>query len=110
MVAYTDHLLGRIIKHVESEGLEKETLILFLTDNGTNRSITSKAGDQKIKGAKGRTIDHGTHSPLVALWPEKINAGSTCKDMVDLTDFMATFAELSNLKLPHSIRESQGKT
>ena len=102
MVAYMDHLVGRIVDHVEAEGVGKKTLVLFLTDNGTNRSITSKVGSKKVKGAKGRTIDHGIHSPLVALWPETIKPGTTCDDMVDQTDFLATFADLAKFELPSS--------
>jgi arylsulfatase A-like enzyme len=44
--------------------------------------------------------DRGTHVPLIVRWPGRIKAGSTCEDLVDLSDFFPTLCELTGAKLP----------
>jgi arylsulfatase A len=44
--------------------------------------------------------DLGTHVPLIVRWPGRIKAGSSCEDLVDLTDFLPTLCELTGASLP----------
>ena len=68
MVAYTDKIVGRIVQNLDDLGLAQNTLVMFTTDNGTNRNITSRMGDLVIHGAKGKTTDAGNHVPFIASW------------------------------------------
>ncbi len=95
MVAYMDRLVGRIADELDRLGLRDNTLILFLGDNGTHRSITSRIGDRVIQGAKGTPTDAGTRVPLVANWPGTIPGGQIRDDLVDTTDFLPTLLELT---------------
>ena len=98
MVNYLDKIVGKIVQKVEDVGQLENTIILFTSDNGTE-SITSKWKGQNLKGAKGKTVDMGTHVPLIAYWKGHTPVGSVSDDLIDFTDFYTTFAELSSLKM-----------
>lgn len=93
MTAYMDKIVGRIKDGLEDLGLREDTLLLFTSDNGTNRKITSRKGDREVKGGKGLTIDAGTHVPLVASWPGHAPEGFVCDDLIDFSDFLPTLAQ-----------------
>ncbi|MDX1983069.1 MAG: sulfatase-like hydrolase/transferase [Bryobacteraceae bacterium] len=93
MVQYMDEVVGRVMSKVESLGLAERTLVMFYSDNGTDRSITSKMGEKVVKGGKGLTIDAGTHVPMIASWKGTAPAGRVCGDLIDSTDFLPTMLE-----------------
>jgi arylsulfatase A-like enzyme len=96
MVTYMDKIVGRIRDKVEDEGLHGETLILFTSDNGAHWSITSRYGQQMIRGDKGRTTRAGMHVPLIAHWPGTIAPGST-RELINFTDFVPTLADVAEV-------------
>ncbi len=103
MVAYLDKIVGKIIWTVEEAGVAEETIILFTADNGTNREITSivknRGGTLSVKGGKGDTPELGTHVPFYVLWNGTVKPGSVSDEMIDFTDFYATFAELAGIDI-----------
>ena len=103
MVHYTDKMVGKIAKKIEELGLKKKTLILFTTDNGTERGIRSKIGDRVVLGGKGRTTDAGTHTPLIAAWPGVIPAARVSDDLLDFSDFLPTLCEAAGIEVPSDL-------
>ena len=99
MVNYMDKIVGRINQKVEDIGQADNTIILFTADNGTNNSITSGWNGRQIRGGKGDMKDMGTHVPLIAYWKGHTPSGVVLDDLIDFTDFYATFAEVSETKL-----------
>ena len=93
MVQYMDKLIGKITDKVDALGLADDTIILFTADNGTNKSIRSQWNGTEIKGGKGGMKDNGTHVPLVARWKGHTPEGTKLDDLIDFTDFYATFAQ-----------------
>ncbi|MEO0332302.1 MAG: sulfatase-like hydrolase/transferase, partial [Bacteroidota bacterium] len=94
MVAYADKIVGRIANKLQELGLDENTLLIFTGDNGTHPSITSHTKQEAIQGAKGNTIDAGTHVPLIAYWPMMIEKGKQYSSLVEFSDFFPTFADL----------------
>lgn len=94
MVEYTDKIVGNFVKKLEELGIRDNTLLIFTGDNGTNRNLVSQTSAGPVRGAKGNTIDHGTHVPLVANWPKKIKKASTYEDLIEFSDFYATFSDI----------------
>jgi arylsulfatase A len=90
MVEYMDEVVGRIWKKVEDLGIADRTLILFYSDNGTDRSIASRMGATTVQGGKGSPTDAGTRVPLIAYWKGRTPAGKVCDDLVDSSDFLPT--------------------
>lgn len=104
MVAYTDKMVGKIARKIDALGLAEKTLILFTSDNGTYRGITSHMGDREVRGGKGTMTDAGTHAPLIARWPGVVPAGRVCRDLVDFSDFLPTLAAAAGARVPESLR------
>ncbi len=95
MVAYTDKITGRIAAKLKETGLDNNTILIFTGDNGTARSIYTDTDKGIIRGAKGNTIDAGTHVPLIVYWPEKIKNGSVYNGLIEFSDFFPTLAEMT---------------
>lgn len=101
MVAYLDKQVGQIMKALDDLGIADNTVVIFLSDNGTDRELTSIWGDgRSIQGGKGTMTDRGTHVPLIVRWPGRIEPGSTCGDLIDFSDFFPTLCELADAGLP----------
>jgi len=104
MVRYMDLLIGRIVKALDERGLRERTLILFTSDNGSPREITSRMGDRWIRGGKGLTTDAGTRVPLIANWKGTAPEGMVCDDLVDSTDFVPTLLEAAGAGPPAGVK------
>ena len=100
MVQYMDLLVGRIMDCVREQGLEQQTVVMFTTDNGTNRNLRYVSRGREVEGKKGVPHDRGTHAPLLIRCPGTIGAGQVCQDLVDFSDFLPTLAEISGATLP----------
>ena len=97
MVAYTDHLVGKLVAKVEELGIQNNTIILFTGDNGTDVPVVSMMNDRMIAGAKSKSTDAGTRVPLIIYWPDKIKENSTNDHLIDFTDFLPTICEAAQL-------------
>jgi len=118
MVSAMDDRVGRIVNAVDEAGLRDNTLVIFLTDNGSPaknidgvdnhgeliyQPIFSIRNGMVIPGGKGQLTDPGTRVPLIVRWPNHIRADSECNDLVDVSDFLPTFAELAGAALPENV-------
>ena len=99
MVAYMDKLIGRILDGVAELGLAEDTLILFYSDNGTDRRITSQFRGEPIPGGKGEPTQNGVRVPLIAQWQGHLEPG-VCDDLIDPCDFVPTLAALAGKSFP----------
>ena len=104
MVTYVDKLVGRITEKLDELGIRENTLLMFLGDNGTNRSITSPTTQGEVMGHKGFPDDGGTRVPLIAHWPGVIPGGQVLDDLVDTTDFLPTLAAVTGAPLPSGVQ------
>ncbi len=104
MVAYTDKMVGKLVDQLDELGIREKTILIFIGDNGTAKSITSRMGNLVIQGGKGLTTDAGMHVPMIVSWPGQIKSGSVCHDLVDFTDFLPTLTDLSNSEIPENLQ------
>ena len=110
---YADSLLeldtrvGHVMDKLRSLGLDKNTLVIFTTDNGAWQDVYPDSGYTPFRGTKGTDREGGTRVPALAVWPGKIKAGAKNYDIVGGLDYMATFASLAGVKLPEKDREGQ---
>ncbi len=113
MMSMMDDMIGRLVDGLERIGVRDNTLVIFTTDNGTPKAsylyvnekgemvrpgVLSIQNGKIVPGGKGKFDDTGTRVPLIASWPGKIKAGSVVEDMVDLTDYLPTVAEVAGLE------------
>jgi len=100
MVEYTDRVVGKLVDRLDELGLLENTIVVFVGDNGTYFSLTSQLNGQAVVGGKGKTIDTGTHVPMVVHWPGTIRPGRVSESLVDLSDFLPTLADAAGLDVP----------
>jgi len=96
MVTYSDKVVGQIIDRLEKNGISKNTLVIFTGDNGTHTTIFSHTRNGIVRGAKGNTITHGVHVPLLISWPGQIKGPMKYTGLIEFSDFHATLADLVN--------------
>jgi arylsulfatase A-like enzyme len=88
--------VGKLLHHLKSLGLDKNTLVIFTSDNGGIK-ITPQ---EPLRGNKGSFYEGGIREPFVARWTGKIAAGSVNNTPIINIDFYPTFAALAKVKLP----------
>ena len=103
-IAYMDKLVGKAIAALENLKLRENTLVIFVGDNGTGGGYAAEStiGGRRLSGEKGSMLEGGANVPFIVNWPGKTPAGKVSTDMVDSTDFVPTFAELTGAKLPEN--------
>ena len=85
-----DSTLGRILDLLEEEGVDGETLLIFLSDHGA-----------AMPTAKHNCYRHGSVTPLMVRWPGKIEEGSVDREhMISTLDIMPTILEVLNIPEP----------
>ena len=101
-IAYMDKLVGKLLNSLDDLKLRKNTLIVFMGDNGT-ASIYSERGSiggKALSGKKGTMLECGSLVPTIANWPGVIEAGKVNDLLIDSSDILPTFADLAGAKLP----------
>ena len=101
-IRYMDKLVGKLVDQLEALKLRQNTLIVFIGDNGTAKgpSELSTIGGRSLSGMKGSMLECGGLVPMIASWPGKTPAGKVSDTLIDSTDMLPTFAELTGAKLP----------
>jgi len=103
-----DWSVGQILSTLKRLGIDKQTLVIFSSDNGPWLSYGDHAGSAKpLREGKGTTFDGGQREPTIMRWPGKIPTGSVCKEAASAMDILPTMAKLAGAKLP--VRPIDGK-
>lgn len=87
-----DEGFGQIIQLLKTRGIEDNTLVIFIGDNG----------EAMLRG-KGTLLDRGTHVPLLIRWPGRIKPGSTSSALVCGTDLGPTILAACGLQPPNEM-------
>ncbi|MGB0582485.1 MAG: sulfatase [Limisphaerales bacterium] len=97
MIHSLDESVGRIAAKVDELGLGKDTLILFVSDNGglTQRygRIDNIADNRPLRRGKGSAYEGGVRVPMIARWTGMVLAATTCCEPVMTIDFLPTIAK-----------------
>ena len=109
MVAYTDKLVGKVRQKVLDLGIEKKTVIIFTGDNGTSKRITTQFRGKPRQGAKGVSIDAGSHVPFIT-WGGPSMKGAAVASMIDFADVLPTIAELGGVEIPADFPKPDGQS
>ena len=103
MTAYLDKLIGRVDAKLAELGIRDHTLLMFLGDNGTHSSVTSRFQGADYRGGKGTTTRRGTHVPLIASWPAVMQQGHVNGDLISSVDFLPTICQTAGAAVPAGI-------
>jgi arylsulfatase A-like enzyme len=97
MVRYADHLLGKLLAHLDQEGLRDNTLVIWTIDNGSSRTLTNTLNGRTVVGGKSQTTENGVNAPFIVNWPGMVPAGKVSDALVDFTDMHPTFADFAGV-------------
>ncbi len=108
MIANIDDNLGRLLAKLTEWGLEKDTLVVFMNDNGGTGGVgVFNAG---MRGQKGTAFLGGTRSSSFWRWPGTLQPADVTKLAAHL-DFLPTLAELAGAKLDEKVaQQSEGRS
>ncbi|MCZ6672105.1 MAG: sulfatase [Verrucomicrobia bacterium] len=98
MLANLDDSVGTILAKLREEGLEENTLIFFISDNGgPTRELTSS--NLPLRDGKGSVYEGGNRVPFMVQWKGKLPAGSVYKNPVISLDIFSTAAAIANAQV-----------
>ncbi len=98
MVSAMDDGIGRVLDALEANGLEEDTIVIFLSDNGG--AWNNAARNWPLRGHKGAAFEGGIRVPFAMRWPGVIPAGSEYDPMISSLDIAATIVSQANLDAP----------
>ena len=105
MVTNIDDNIGKVLNKLTELGIEEETIIIFMTDNGPQQFRYNS----NMKGLKGTVYNGGTRVPFYIKYAEKFKNSKVISRMSAHIDILPTILELCNLKIP-SDRKIDGQS
>ena len=101
VVEELDANVGRVLEFLRSEGLDRNTLVVFTSDNGP-WLIRGLAGGSAglLQEGKGSTWEGGQRVPAIAWWPGTVKAAQTCREIACGMDLFNTAVELAGAEVP----------
>ena len=94
MVDALDQEIGRLLAHLEQRGLARDTLVVFLSDNGTLR------GEHQMLNKGPAFYEELVRTPLVMRWPGTLAAGGQVTGLTSSMDLFPTLARLAGAEVP----------
>ncbi|MHC4544967.1 MAG: sulfatase [Planctomycetota bacterium] len=97
MIESMDHSVGAVCDKLDELKLSGNTVVFFFSDNGGYANATSMA---PLRGSKGMLYEGGIRVPMIARWPGRIKAKTSCDVPVIGIDFYPTFLEMAGAPKP----------
>ncbi len=85
-----DWNVGRILKTLERLDLSRETIVMYMSDNGPN----SVRWNDGMLGRKGSHMEGGVRVPLLLRWPGRVTGGTKIKQIASHIDILPTLADI----------------
>lgn len=96
MVENIDYNVGRLMKKLKELGLEENTIVIYLSDNGPN----GWRWNGGMRGKKGSTDEGGVRTPFLMQWKNTIPKGKTIPHIAGAIDILPTLASFANIDVP----------
>lgn len=95
-----DWSVGEILKTLKENNLDKNTIVIFTSDNGPWLNYGNHAGSSGgFREGKGTSFEGGTRVPCLIRWPEKIKGGQISNSLAATIDLFPTIADLLSINL-----------
>jgi arylsulfatase len=96
-----DWSVGEVMAALKRNGLEDNTLVVFTSDNGPWLNYGHHAGSAgPLREGKGSMWEGGCRVPMIARWPGRVPAGTSCSRIAATVDILPTLAGLAGAALP----------
>jgi len=107
MLRAMDRAVGGVLDQLDKHGLAKDTIVVFLNDNGGGGSTDQYAAHSRnwannkpFRGHKFDVYEGGIRVPMMMRWPGRLKAGSVYNKMVSSADIYRTVVSAAKLKMP----------
>ena len=100
MIRALDRGVGQVLDTLRANGLEKDTLVMFVSDNGGADYIGLPDINRPFRGWKMTFFEGGVHTPFFAKWPARLPRGARFDGPVGHVDVFATAAAAAGAPLP----------
>ncbi len=95
-----DWSVGEVMKALKQTGLDKNTLVIFTSDNGPWLNFGDHQGSAgALREGKFVCYEGGMRMPCVMRWPAAIPAGAVCNQLAGAIDLLPTFAAMTGGRL-----------
>jgi arylsulfatase A-like enzyme len=104
LVALIEHMddgIGKVLNTLKETGQDKNTLVVFTSDNGGQ--ISAGANNGSLRDGKQSMYEGGIKVPNAVVWPGKIEAGSLTHIRALSMDIFPTLCEAAGVKIDHEI-------
>ena len=102
MITRLDAYVGEIMAKLKEKGLDKNTIVIFTSDNGPHEEGGADpeyfGRDGKLRGLKRQCYEGGIRIPFIAWWPGHIKAGTVSDLPFAFYDLMPTFCDIAGVK------------
>jgi arylsulfatase A-like enzyme len=115
MVASMDKSLGDIMKYLTAKNIAKNTIIIFMSDNG-GLSLSGARGKNAhvqnlpLRAGKGSLYEGGIRVPMIVKWPEFAKANTSNNQYVIAEDFFPSILEMAGVFNTKTIQRVDGKS
>ena len=95
-ISFVDAQVGRLLDHLETCGLDKNTVVVFTSDHGYHMAEHGHWQKQTL-------FENATRIPLIISPPKTVNDGAISSSPVELIDLYPTLMDLTNINIPKHV-------
>lgn len=110
MLKSLDESVGRVLAKLKDRGLDKNTIVIFASDNGGFVGIDKKSGqtvpttnNAPLRSGKGSCYEGGIRVPLIVHWPGVTTRGAVCREPVIVMDLLPTLLSAAGIELTDDV-------
>jgi arylsulfatase A-like enzyme len=89
-MAQMDDDIGAVLTHLRDRGADRNTIVIFTTDNGTENFTWPDGGNTPFSGGKGTAMEGGMRVPAIIRWPGRVAPGSVNNGLMSGLDWFPT--------------------
>jgi arylsulfatase A-like enzyme len=114
LVEGMDQSLGKLMDYLEKNNLTKNTILIFMSDNGGYSHPPREGNDNTqnypLRGGKGSLYEGGVREPMMVKWNGVTRPGSVCKQYMIIQDFYPTLLDMAGIKNYKTVQQIDGKS
>jgi arylsulfatase A len=107
MVTQLDDYVGELLAKLKDLGIEKNTIVIFASDNGPHQEAGADPdyfnSNGELRGYKRDMYEGGIRTPMLVRWPSKVKPGTTSDHVSAFWDVLPTIAEITGGSAPSDI-------
>lgn len=104
-----------LLDYLKEMGVEKNTVVVFMTDNGGNSENKQKGGvlhtqNKPLREGKGSCYEGGVRVPLMFRWPGRVAPNTRVNTPVIVEDLFPTLLEVAGVRNPRVVQAVDGES